>query len=331
MAVPPNLEPLDEFWRVLHLSGSYLEAVRTLRKEEWDAYSAAAATVRQVETNADLYTFVQKNYEEFATTLADLEALRVDAPDADRLGPTLALTVNRKLSSFLSAMRSFLDHSEMRIKRRYGNTSLEADAFRSACSTLFDQSFAYRFAYKLRNYSQHFSRPVGHMHASSWLDSVTEARSDANEICFDVTELITGASGIWGELVLGDLRSGPQLLQVRPIMTQVADDLHEVWNTVLRIDAPELLSAAAIINELVGPYPPPPFKPVIGRWENCEGRLALRYEHPPQVILKEGALNDTEGPARRGLPQTGSLSGLLIMWIIRSLSSVSTIELKTLL
>jgi len=65
------------------------------------------------------------------------------------------------LYSFLTAMRSFLDQTDRRLKREFGANSVQREALKTSTSNEFDRSPAYRFLYHLRNHVQHHSVPLG--------------------------------------------------------------------------------------------------------------------------------------------------------------------------
>jgi len=64
----------------------------------------------------------------------------------------------QNLINMLTSFRSFSDITAARISHDYGKQGLEY--FHSLESNAFDKSFSYRFIYKLRNYSQHYSIPI---------------------------------------------------------------------------------------------------------------------------------------------------------------------------
>ncbi|XXX78282.1 hypothetical protein WMF30_05885 [Sorangium sp. So ce134] len=73
----------------------------------------------------------------------------------------LTLLANMYLLNFLTAMRTYLDHVETRIKRWYGDKSPEVAHFKRAVSKQYDTTDSYAFVWKLRNYSQHCGLPIG--------------------------------------------------------------------------------------------------------------------------------------------------------------------------
>jgi hypothetical protein len=71
----------------------------------------------------------------------------------------------------LSSIRTYLDHTETRLKREYGLASEEYKIFKTETSRTYDENFAYRFLYKLRNYSQHCGLPAGLLEVSSFSEN----------------------------------------------------------------------------------------------------------------------------------------------------------------
>lgn len=65
----------------------------------------------------------------------------------------------RLISEFTSVFRSFLDHWETYLKRKFGKDSKEFKLFKNATAKEYDNVFAYRFTYELRNYIQHEEFP----------------------------------------------------------------------------------------------------------------------------------------------------------------------------
>jgi hypothetical protein len=70
-----------------------------------------------------------------------------------------AFHVHRLLLNLLSVFQSFLDHTTVRTKRRYGRRSAEAEYWRQAREPCSNQSFAYRVVRYLRDYAQHVDIP----------------------------------------------------------------------------------------------------------------------------------------------------------------------------
>ena len=65
------------------------------------------------------------------------------------------------LYAFLTAMRSFLDQADRKLKQQFGENSVQREALKTHAKVEYDGSSAYRFVYDLRNHVQHHSVPLG--------------------------------------------------------------------------------------------------------------------------------------------------------------------------
>ncbi|KAA0766418.1 hypothetical protein DN410_02990 [Bacillus sp. SH5-2] len=55
----------------------------------------------------------------------------------------------------------FIEHTELRIKKKYGKHSQQFKEWKTDTTSEYDNYFAYRFLYQLRNYTQHSGLPIG--------------------------------------------------------------------------------------------------------------------------------------------------------------------------
>jgi len=73
----------------------------------------------------------------------------------------MVLDTNKYFLNYLSSVKTFLDHTETKLKKNYGDQSQRYKCFKEICSKSYDASFSYRFIIKLRNYSLHCGMPLG--------------------------------------------------------------------------------------------------------------------------------------------------------------------------
>jgi hypothetical protein len=66
---------------------------------------------------------------------------------------------HRLISEIFTNFRAFLDYWETNIKHDFGKDSMQIKAFKNATHLEYDNIFAYRFIYELRNYIQHCGMP----------------------------------------------------------------------------------------------------------------------------------------------------------------------------
>jgi len=109
-----------------------------------------------------LYHFVRLNYDEYVGLLKRYLQEYTQNPRAVDMR-VMYFNINRHIFNYLSSIRMFLDHNEYNLKKRYGSDSPRVKRFKKTCSQIYDNSFSYRFLYKLRNYVQHCGMPLGNL------------------------------------------------------------------------------------------------------------------------------------------------------------------------
>jgi hypothetical protein len=84
------------------------------------------------------------------------------------------IEANRFLLNYLSSFKTFLEHSETILKRKFGNNSTQIIDYKVMQSSIYDNNFSYRFFYKLRNYAQHCGLPLWFNYSTKKLDNSDE-------------------------------------------------------------------------------------------------------------------------------------------------------------
>ena len=150
------------------INGRRIRGIREFGKDEYGGYVRDAATVLGFFSDYEQYVMVRYAYVEYLNLLErQAAALANHVHLSEVMRAQIVHNINRRLRSFLSEFRIFLDYTETQLKRRYGAESEQARAFKEACSRQFDDSFDYRFVYKLRNYALHVNLPLNAMSLAS--------------------------------------------------------------------------------------------------------------------------------------------------------------------
>ena len=136
---------------------------------------------------------VRENRKEFEDAVTSAEQTVSASATLAEARDAIDFDLNRRLLNFLTAMRFFLDHTETRLKRRYGKTNKAVQTFKTSTSASYDKVFAYRFLYRLRNVAQHCSIPIGHVKTETHtLPAGGSERSVT--FGFDTPELLEGGT-----------------------------------------------------------------------------------------------------------------------------------------
>ena len=177
---------------------------------------------------------------------ARFEQLKSEPTGMKRLNSELRTA----LFEWLQAVRAFLDHTETRLKRRYGKDSDEVRRFKEATSQMFDAFFAYRFLYKLRN-AQHVDfAPIGIVLTETLEDGHRVTKPSAR---FRRDELLAGFSE-WGPVKLELEQFSEEFFMDEPVATMM-QCLDYIAFIVAEIERPYLEEQVAILKEALSRLP----------------------------------------------------------------------------
>lgn len=158
----------------------------------------------------------------------------------------LNLKANRLFLNYLSSIRTFLDHSETFLKRVLGNDSAESKEFENSKATIYDESFAYKFFYKLRNYSQHVGLPLEGFSYSSNLETFSGTRDTVVKVVFNKEILLKEFD--W-KLIKNELSVQPDKFELLPLLKEVDDYINSLSKVLRRIISKKVMSSAIYLNE----------------------------------------------------------------------------------
>ena len=137
------------------------KATRRLSDDEFERLSAANAAFRKI-LGQTTWSVLQYNYSCFVLLERQLtEDVAAYSPTAHIHLEAVQVPIVASVVNFLTAMRMFLDQSATELKRLdKADSGNRHSAWKRACASEYDDYFAYRFLYKLRNYVQHVGLPL---------------------------------------------------------------------------------------------------------------------------------------------------------------------------
>jgi hypothetical protein len=237
----------------LGIEGKGITEIRDLSIEEHQTYVRASSCLMDFSRDQQLYTIVLLNYDDFLNLLIKYGEQYAKNPSLINwiTMEKMVLETNRYLLNYLSSVKTFLDHTETKLQRNYGEQSPRYKSFKEICSKYYDDSFSYRFLIKLRNYSQHCGMPVGDLTLKS-----EEKPSFSGNIChsfeakFRKEELLTFKK--WGSLKK-EILSLPTEFGIIPHIVEMMKCLEKINLALIEDDLPELFKSTEFISQLVSP------------------------------------------------------------------------------
>ena len=252
--------------------------VRELSEEDYTDYRSAVHHLIAFRNWRRLIDMVRENRREFddAVTLADQTVSA--SPTLGVARDAIDFDLNRRLLNFLTAMRFFLDHTETRLKRRYGKESAVVEVFKTSISASYDEVFAYRFLYHLRNVAQHCSIPIGHIKTESHALPAGGSQRSVT-FGFDTPQLLE--AGGWKQPVKSELEAAPTLLVVPPLIDDALEELAKIHTGVEDAERALLEPSADKIVALGQPIVEAGGRPVVGLRKGDQVTIV----RPPHDIL----------------------------------------------
>lgn len=224
----------------------------TLDIEKFKKFEKSIATIEEFHSIQRLLDFVILNDKDVTDYFSEsLNILVKKAKVWDEVsrkdGEIIFLNMNRLFLNYLSSIRTFLDHSETYLKRKYGDNSNEIKKHKEIISCFFDKSFAYRFFYKLRNYSQHIDLPINSTSFNARYDREKNSITGKLTVGFNVIKLLNSYNS-WG-IVKKDLEKKDEL-ELIPLLFEMTHNVSEIKRNLGLIIKKDLLAAAKYINDL---------------------------------------------------------------------------------
>jgi Domain of unknown function (DUF5615) len=228
--------------------------IRELSQSEFDLYVSHCETIIRHYHDYQIYLYVRLNYH---SVIKLLEGLGRQCTENVGKAPNMmgsekmVLNVNRKLLNFLAGVRTFVDHTERNLERRYGLCSERYTSFKAATAAAFDRSFSYRLLWHLRNYVQHCGMPVGNMSIHIDFDEESgQPISQSLEFSFSRDALLANYDK-WHKKVRPDLESMPDHFPIRPHVDAVMEHIESLQMQLLVADLPTVLDSLCWLDKLM--------------------------------------------------------------------------------
>jgi len=130
----------------------------------WEEYNRIVQVAPDLRPTVVDYLSLKTDYEQLSGVEAAIEGRMHSMPNQFGFGGLHLIrdysSAQRALSNFLGAASAFRDRALTRLSERHGKASFQYQSLSKVTSECFDQSFAYRLLYNLRNYAQHRDSPI---------------------------------------------------------------------------------------------------------------------------------------------------------------------------
>lgn len=196
--------------------------IRILSHHDYESISQIINKLEKFQHDEALYSIIELNLNDLNQRCKFYLEKYAENPKLDSKEFSLQfLDLNRIILNTLSSIRTYLDHTETRLKRNFGNESEEFLLFKRLTSECFDNYFSYRFLSKLRNYAQHCGLPTGSINLT---DDVNGYKLELSLLRDD----LLGSFDSWGLNVKPDLQNQDSQFDILPLLEEKTELLRDV-------------------------------------------------------------------------------------------------------
>lgn len=223
---------------------AHLQPVLELTEEEYEECARACLELDNYRNDVHLFQLVVWNYEEYNALFDDTLAAYISKKfySFSRRRPDLNL--NRCVMNLLSSIRSYLDYTELNIKRRHGEASLNWANFKQYTSEAYDGSFSYRFLYKFRNFAQHCGLPLTRVHFNA-----SENDGYSLDVGINRDELLS-KDFKWGPIA-PDIAMQPEEMSINNHVDEMVKVLSEIHSKCMTDEMSNVRESATLLRKYI--------------------------------------------------------------------------------
>ncbi len=233
------------------ISPEDINPFRELNDVEYAKYREEAQHLFRFQSIIQLFSIVQLNLSDYQTLLEEyfneyIKRTPMSYPQID----DMILNVNRHILNYLSAARTFIDHSHRDLSEVYGKNSDRYLNFKNECSSAYDNYFSYRFLEELRNYAQHCGMPVSALrfHTEDTDEGYTH---DSLSVVIRRDEILGGHN--WKASIREEIERLPPEFDISPYLFEKMKCLKKINYAIFKGDLPRLTESAEYVRQLVSP------------------------------------------------------------------------------
>ncbi|UEB94173.1 hypothetical protein LIS66_17490 [Pseudomonas sp. HN2] len=204
-----------------------ISGIREVTPEELAIYKKHTKILAEFARGYELIQCVQDSFQELISNLIKVAHQQAGADHVLNAAfyEGLILYGNRMLLNVLYSVRTFLDHRETAIKRKFGKDSSQLANFKAHTALEFDSYFSYGFFYKLRNYTQHCGMPPLHF-------TMDHSPVRENEVKIEVTldrDALLESYSEWGVIVKKQLALQAERFHLLPLLEEYIESITRIY------------------------------------------------------------------------------------------------------
>lgn len=264
------------------------EPFQTLTEETYNLLKQDCEVLTKSYTQFVVFKYLQlnlKDYADFVSEWTNVPAYKMDLMISTNIH--FVLEFNKRISNVLMSFKFFLDNAETYLKRKNGKESKIAKDFTELTHNLFDNSFAYRFLSKLRNYSAHLGFPVEIvLFKIDFNNEFPESSKHSAQLLLNL-ESLKKEKDLFGSIIYRNLDEMTEDLDLIPLIKELSFHIISIQKFIYFSERNELDEAIENIEMFVGSRKTKNNQIKVYTYENTNDNSTMQIFDIPYEILEE--------------------------------------------
>lgn len=262
---------------------------KEISKEQFNKFESDCNVLKKVYTQFVIFKYLQLNLKEYSNFIERWEKI-----PANRMPFTIGtdihfiLQANKLVLNVLIGFKFFLDNAEAYLKRKYGKDSTHVESHTKLTREFFDNSFAYRFLSKLRNYYAHLGFPLEVIHFDIDFNRINPEISEHSCQLLINTEMLRCEKELFGSIVTKDLEKINFDIDLIPLIAQLSTSIMKLQRNIYNLQGNEIEDAIENIEFFVESKKTETNEiKVYFDFEQVGKEISFNVFHVPMEIIKE--------------------------------------------
>lgn len=262
---------------------------KEISQDQYDKFGLDCKALKEVYTQFVVFKYLQLNLKEYSIFIERWEKI-----PANKMQFTVGtnihfiLQANNLVLNVLIGFKFFLDNAESYLKRKYGKNSIQVENHIKLTREFFDNSFAYRFLIKLRNYYAHLGFPLEVIHFNiDFNKNSPEISEHSCQLLLD-TKMLLNEKELFGSIVTKDLEKITLDIDLIPLIAQLSGLIMKIQKNIYKIQKHEIDNAIENIEFFVGNKKTRTNEIKVYRdFERVGTKVSFKVFHVPMEIINE--------------------------------------------
>jgi hypothetical protein len=266
---------MSESYILNSLENNEFKPIKELTEDEFNRIDECVWSISDFNKQFLIFIYFQLNLNEFDKLIKGLSNIPVTQIDVKVIqSKNSFLNINSVVFNLLASFSFYLDSSEAYLKRKFGGTSAESISFIKETEYSFDNSFAYRFLSKLRNYSQHIGFPI-HGIPFEAIENIKEPQTMKGDFKLIIgKDLLLKEKGLLGNIVYNDLLTFNDDIDVKPLIYELSYIVSKMEKLIYTFHKEQMEKSIRYIENVANDYKTEKNQIIIMYNINIEGEKA---------------------------------------------------------